>query len=326
MTDSSGVVQRRYDFLPFGEEIPQGINGRSAPYETSLQLTTPDATDTKFTGKVRDSESNLDFFKARFFSGPQARFSSADPGNAGASGSQPQSWNGYGYVSNNPLAFVDPAGLAQNSVIVDGMQVDRPYGMFGKLGANAMVPCPNNICTGYDESGHYYQFGSAAGAGGSYYTRYTSVTTVINGQVHITLKAYTVKADNPALRDYSQHEFFSGEPNPYVKVATDVTALAAAIAGKAGNKLGIATSIISLATDRSPKNIVTNVLPLFFPDTGLPLAIYGVAEDASGFVANQVLIPVFTPDALQSDMIDDGNGHLVQSPNSINFVNALGTN
>jgi RHS repeat-associated protein len=323
MTDSSGVVQRRYDFLPFGEEIPQLINGRTAPYETSLQLTTPDATDTKFTGKVRDSESNLDFFKARFFSGPQARFSSADPGNAGASGSQPQSWNGYGYVSNNPLAFVDPAGLAQNSVIVDGMQVDRPYGMFGKLGANAMVPCPNNICTGYDESGHYYQFGSAAGAGGSYYTRYTSVTTVINGQVHITLKAYTVKADNPALRDYSQHEFFSGEPNPYVTAVTDTLGIVAAVLKN--GKLGALGAIISAGNDPHLQNLIITGLGLV-PGLDVPTAFGSAAWDGSKFVGNQVIIPVFTPDALQSDKIDDGNGHLIQSPNSIDFVNALGTN
>jgi len=39
------------------------------------------------------------------------KFLGADPGNAGASLGDPQSWNGYGYVSGNPLTFTDPSGL-----------------------------------------------------------------------------------------------------------------------------------------------------------------------------------------------------------------------
>jgi RHS repeat-associated protein len=110
LTDSNGVVQRRYDFLPFGEEIPQGINGRTAPYETGLQVTTPDTTDVKFTAKSRDSESNLDFFGARYFSGSQGRFSTPDAVFADQRAANPQSWNLYGYVRNNPLHNIDPTG------------------------------------------------------------------------------------------------------------------------------------------------------------------------------------------------------------------------
>jgi RHS repeat-associated protein len=65
----------------------------------------------KFTGQERDNESYLDFFQARYFSGIQGRFTSPDPGNAGADPADPQSWNGYGYVSGNPLDFTDPSGL-----------------------------------------------------------------------------------------------------------------------------------------------------------------------------------------------------------------------
>ena len=39
----------------------------------------------KFTGKERDTESNLDNFGARYFSSSQGRFISPDPDNAGAS-------------------------------------------------------------------------------------------------------------------------------------------------------------------------------------------------------------------------------------------------
>jgi hypothetical protein len=53
----------------------------------------------------------LDYFLARYFSGPQGRFTSADPENIGSSASDPQSWNAYAYVRNNPLRFTDPDGL-----------------------------------------------------------------------------------------------------------------------------------------------------------------------------------------------------------------------
>jgi RHS repeat-associated protein len=52
----------------------------------------------------------LDYFNARYYSSAQGRFISVDPENAGASLWDPQSWNGYAYVSNNPLAFTDPTG------------------------------------------------------------------------------------------------------------------------------------------------------------------------------------------------------------------------
>jgi hypothetical protein len=47
----------------------------------------------------------------RYLSGAQGRFQSPDPGNAGADPSNPQSWNGYAYVGNNPLSYTDPSGM-----------------------------------------------------------------------------------------------------------------------------------------------------------------------------------------------------------------------
>ncbi|HUO30776.1 MAG TPA: hypothetical protein VMU80_16240, partial [Bryobacteraceae bacterium] len=62
-----------YDFLPFGQELLAGTDGRSSCFASP-----PDGFNLKFTGKERDSESGLDFFQARYFSGPEGRFTGAD--------------------------------------------------------------------------------------------------------------------------------------------------------------------------------------------------------------------------------------------------------
>ena len=63
------------------------------------------------TSKERDTETELDYFDARYFSSVQGRFTSVDPENAGAEPFDPQSWNAYSYGGNAPLTFHDPSGL-----------------------------------------------------------------------------------------------------------------------------------------------------------------------------------------------------------------------
>ncbi len=64
------------------------------------------------TGKERDTESGNDYFGARYYASSMGRFSSPDPsGLVSADPSNPQSFNLYNYVLNNPLVSVDPNGL-----------------------------------------------------------------------------------------------------------------------------------------------------------------------------------------------------------------------
>jgi len=114
ITDASGNPQRCIDYLPFGEEIPAGVDGRTGCYENlaSPQYpSAPDVADQKFTGKERDSETGLDYFGARYFSGAQGRFTSPDrvivtPARLG----DPQRFDLYSYARNNPFRFIDPNG------------------------------------------------------------------------------------------------------------------------------------------------------------------------------------------------------------------------
>lgn len=68
------------------------------------------ATSPKFTGKERDSETGLDYFGARYLSSAMGRFTSADTPFVDQRATDPQSWNMYAYVRNNPLKYRDPNG------------------------------------------------------------------------------------------------------------------------------------------------------------------------------------------------------------------------
>jgi RHS repeat-associated protein len=111
-TDVTGSLAgiKRHDYLPFGEEIGGGVGGR-----TTNQGYVADSIRQKFTGYERDGETGLDYAQARYYANVQGRFTSVDPENAGAYTNEPQSWNAYAYVHNNPLAFIDPLGLERCS-------------------------------------------------------------------------------------------------------------------------------------------------------------------------------------------------------------------
>ncbi|MFN0166383.1 MAG: RHS repeat domain-containing protein [Bryobacteraceae bacterium] len=118
VTARDGEVVRRYDYLPFGEQIPEGSAGRTAAMKYTGGLFA-DGHKARFTGKERDAETGLDYFGARYFSGAQGRFTSVDPAMESADSSNPQSWNRYTYALNNPLRYTDPDGRVPVETFLD---------------------------------------------------------------------------------------------------------------------------------------------------------------------------------------------------------------
>lgn len=113
VTNSHGIASR-HDYKPYGEEIVRSGYGGT------------DTVRQKFTGQVRDAETSLDFFQARYYSADTGRFTSPDEFDGGAVESftaaassnptlyadpiDPQTFNKYQYALNNPLRYVDPSG------------------------------------------------------------------------------------------------------------------------------------------------------------------------------------------------------------------------
>jgi len=105
ITNSGGGVASRHDYMPFGEELPAGVGGRT----TGIGFSTAGDTNRKqYAGYERDTETELDFAQARFYARSQGRFTTPDF--LGIQLANPQSLNLYAYVLNNPLAYSDPTG------------------------------------------------------------------------------------------------------------------------------------------------------------------------------------------------------------------------
>ena len=101
-----------YDYLPFGRILSASDNGRSAAgcHQAAPDTNIASSVDEKFTGQKRDNETGLDYFGARYMSAPMGRFMSPDPSMLSTVKANPQTWNRYTYVLNNPMKYVDPNG------------------------------------------------------------------------------------------------------------------------------------------------------------------------------------------------------------------------
>ena len=102
---SSAGETEVYDraFAPYGESYAGG-----GPY------------DLDFTGQTQDQMTGLYGFLYRHYNPVQGRWISPDPLGLGAADSaNPQSWNRYAYVSNNPLSSIDPHGLREGQECED---------------------------------------------------------------------------------------------------------------------------------------------------------------------------------------------------------------
>ena len=95
LSNAAGALAQTYTFDSFGKQTVS-----SGSLTNSFQ----------FTGRELDSETNLYFYRARYFDPATGRFLSEDPiGFAGGN-------NFYTYVLNRPIQFADPLGFSPQDV------------------------------------------------------------------------------------------------------------------------------------------------------------------------------------------------------------------
>jgi RHS repeat-associated protein len=106
--DLSGNIPQECAAFPYGDMMTCKSGG-SSPTGPGL-----------FTGKDRDSQSDLDYFGARYYNSTMGRFMSPDPsGLRYANPRNPQSMNLYSYVLGDPLSKTDPTGTCD--VVIGGI-------------------------------------------------------------------------------------------------------------------------------------------------------------------------------------------------------------
>jgi RHS repeat-associated protein len=128
VTDASGQVISRHDYLPFGEELDANVAGRNNQWGPQS-----DSINQKFTAKERDAETGLDYFGARYYGGALGRFTSADPKTfSKPTIENPQKWNKYAYVLNNPRSLIDPDGREELSIQYRAFIPQSNVGFIGK--------------------------------------------------------------------------------------------------------------------------------------------------------------------------------------------------
>jgi RHS repeat-associated protein len=153
-----------HDFLPFGVEqtfFGQEVVAGGSPYLRPDPL--------RYTSHERDilgswnveSEDYIDYMHARYYTPAGGRFLSVDPLlDVKRSTREPQSWNRYSYVVNNPINRIDPDGRMDGNGMGEPVQWRCP----GCTRAEALEQS-NEIAAGTAKGAAWSLGGMAAGAG-----------------------------------------------------------------------------------------------------------------------------------------------------------------
>ena len=130
--NASGLAYYRHSDWLGSSRLTSTAASPTAMYSSSAyapfgeQYKTSGSADASFTGQDQDTVSNLYDFPARRQSPSQGRWISPDPAGGGAvTLTNPQSWNRYAYVNNNPMSLIDPMGMSTKRRHVHRMEDDN---------------------------------------------------------------------------------------------------------------------------------------------------------------------------------------------------------
>jgi RHS repeat-associated protein len=114
-TDARGNVTTARTYLPFGDGVANTVGSRTNTYDG-------------FIGLWDGGNTLTNHAPYREYENVNGRWMSPDPFQGSYDYSNPQSFNRYSYVMNNPLAFADPTGKEACSAAVGEAAVGGPIG------------------------------------------------------------------------------------------------------------------------------------------------------------------------------------------------------
>ena len=97
----------RHDYYPFGESVQAGVGQRTS----GQGFGATDQFRSRFAGTEGDAGTGLEHTLWRKMESRSGRWTSVDPYRGSMRRGDPQSFNRYSYVGNDPINFTDPSGL-----------------------------------------------------------------------------------------------------------------------------------------------------------------------------------------------------------------------
>jgi RHS repeat-associated protein len=133
MNNSAGsgtsTIIARHDYLPFGEEISANVGLRTDGQGYSTNPWAKDRVRQRYGLTERDDVTGLDHTWWRKYESFSGRMTTPDPYGGSMSITNPQSFNRYSYVQNDPVNFVDPTGLCLYEIVAVGKET-KAYWIF----------------------------------------------------------------------------------------------------------------------------------------------------------------------------------------------------
>ena len=184
LSNVAGALAQTYTFDSFGEQTA-----------SSGSLTNP----FRYTGREFDTETGLDYYRARYYDPNPGRFLAEDPLEFVST------FNPYAYVENRPTNSIDPSGLCRVVLLYFPIKGTPDYHM-GLLVANN---------TGGPRDPWYYRGGP--GSGGTYWTPNIFAMGIRPWEPTTPDPMNTVAAAQIILDDQSKCDCIIGNLDNYVR-------------------------------------------------------------------------------------------------------------